>query len=265
MKSQDKSEKSIFEHIKQSPRRVSPHKTKKFESTDGERMTWICYGSDDQNSHTASADKWMEEAGKNPNLLIENNCWHFILPWLENPEPDLVRFWRNFDRDIATSNRRKALNGSGVENRINEQRLIRIVQEYQELSIQGWGLDSLTNASSTLLASVNYTDKERDNMLTALKERMADWVMEAVWNDNQAPKRLHEILTKKKTSTADFSTEPSVNGRIFNAFARLLVANWNLPTKKAVRNGAGFGDECEDGTAAARAFKFLGIQGLPEA
>lgn len=77
MKSKKKSEKSIFEYIRQSPKRLSPFKTEKFKSSNGERMTRIYYSPTDQNSHTGSADKWMANAGKEPHLLIENNLWHF--------------------------------------------------------------------------------------------------------------------------------------------------------------------------------------------
>jgi len=259
-----KSEKSIFEHIDQSPKSLIPLKTETFRSANGERMTKVCYGPTEQNSHTESADKWMAIALEHQSILVGSLHWHFILPWLENRTSDLENFWRYFDCDNAASNRRAAVNGTTSENRINERQLIGIVREFKNLLIQDWGLDSLNEDSSTLLTAVGYSEPVRKQLLADLKEQMADWVMEAVWNDHQAPKRLHELLTNKKSSKSAYEGQLTMSGKFFNAFVMELAESWRLPTKKAVRQRAGTGDEDRHLSAAADVWRKLGLSGLPE-
>ena len=93
---------------------------------------------------------------------------------------------------------------------------------------------------------------------------IVDWVVEAVTSDHEAPKRLHELLTKSKSATSDYEGQPTLNDRIFSAFIQEVLSHWNLPTKRTVRKKAGLGDENTDLAAASRAWSALGLSGFPE-
>jgi hypothetical protein len=72
-------------------------------------------------------------------------------------------------------------------------------------------------------------------------------------------------LKSKKTTKSEYADEPSLIGKVFTAFVQEIAKNWKLPTKKVVRKKAGLGDGPNDFRKAARAFRVLGLQGLPEA
>ncbi|MCB1133694.1 MAG: hypothetical protein KDN05_21425, partial [Verrucomicrobiae bacterium] len=137
--------------------------------------------------------------------------------------------------------------------------------EYKALSLQQHGLVLGDNEPPSVLAKADLSDGQRSEAMATLKEKMVDWVLEAIWNDQEAPKRLHELLKNRSAVNSAYAGQPTVNGRIFRAFAQKVGETWRLPTKKAVRSGAGLGNAAEDETAAARAFGKLGLNGLPGA
>jgi hypothetical protein len=264
-KPKESGKEDIFAHIRQAPRpTLDPISVDKFLSVDGQRMTRAYYASPIGNNHVESAEKWMAEARRFPEILVGPIHWHFILPWLENEDAVLVGFWVCFNCETAGTERRKAVNGLKSVNRTNERVLIGIAHEYKGLSLQQWGFELDKDERPSILAGAELPENDRIVMMAALKEKMVDWVLEAIWNDHEAPKRLHELLKDKNAVRSEYSDQPTVNGRIFNAFVRELTANWSLPTKKRVRREAGLGDKNEDYATASRAFDLLGLVGLPE-
>lgn len=253
------------DHIRQTPTPIGdPRKVEHFMSDDGQRMTRVDYGplSD---PILVSADQLMAGGRIFPASLVERNLWHFLGPWLETSKGDFSRFWTYYKNETAENERRIAVNGAKHCNRINERNLLNTVHEYKALSLQQYGFELGKDELPSVLANAGLSEVARSAAMAKLKEKMVDWVLEAIWNDPEAPKRLHELLKNKSAVKSEYSDQPTVNGRIFNAFVLELTEHWCLPTKKAVRNGAGFGNEDEDETAAARAFGKLGLNGLPEA
>lgn len=255
----------LTDHIRQTPIPVGdPRKVEHFMSDDGQRMTRIDYGTP-SDPILVSADQLMAGGRIFPESLVERNPWHFLGPWLETPKGDFARFWNFYKSETAKKKRRNAVNGAKQCNRTNERHLLKAVHEYKSLSLQKYGFDLGKDELPSVFATAGLSDEARSAVMDKLKEQMVDWVLESVWNDHEAPKRLHELLKNKRTVTSEYSAQPTVNGRIFNAFVQELTEHWHLPTKKAVRLGAGFGNKDKDETAVARAFKTLGLNGLPGA
>jgi hypothetical protein len=227
-------------------------------------MTKAEYGLPYKAPVVQSADFLMSNALKHPGVLIQTIPWHFILPWLDSPKTAITRFWRAYESEEALAGRTVAIYGPKFSNRQQEQILIGVVAEYQALSIQHLGPVPGKDVPPSLLNEVNLSEIQRIEMLQQLKERMVDWVLDAVWNDAEAPKRLHELLKSKKTAKSEYGDQPTSNARIFNAFVREVSENWKLPTKKAVRLLADLGDDSIGRATAAVAFKTLGLSGLPE-
>jgi len=233
-------------------------------SEDGQRMTRVDYGplSD---PILVSADNLMAAARISPAFLIERNPWHFLGPWLETPHGDFARFWVGFKSETAENERNNSVKGTKHFNRTNERNLLNAVHEYKALSLQQYGFELGKDELPSILVNAGLSEDARSATMAKLKEQMVDWVLESVWNDPEAPKRLHELLKGKKEAKSVFDDQPKVNGRVFNAFVEMLTEHWCLPTKKAVRNRAGFGDEGADTAATGRAYRELGLSGLPEA
>jgi hypothetical protein len=184
---------------------------------------------------------------------------------LETPKGDFTRFWACYKSETAENERRIAVNGTKHCNRTNERNLLHAVHEYKALSLQEYGFGLGNDEPPSILANQELPEAERSAAMAILREKMVNWVLNSIWHDPEAPKRLHELLKSKSAVKSEYSDQPTVNGRIFNAFVQELTEHWCLPTKKAVRIGAGFGNEDEDESAAARAFGKLGLNGLPEA
>jgi hypothetical protein len=258
-------ENGFTDSIRQTPRPIpDPRKVEHFMSDEGERMTRVDYGplSDPV---LVSADKLMAYARMSLAYLIERNPWHFLAPWLETPNGDFVKFWACYKSEIAENGRRNAVNGSKHCNRTNEQNLLNVVHEYKALSLQQYGFHLGKDEIPSILASAGLSEDARLTAMITLKERMANWVLESVWNDPEAPKRLHEILKNKTAVTSEYSEQPTINARIFSAFVQEITENWSLPTKQAVRHRAGLGDANRDTSAAGRAYGEIGLSALPEA
>jgi hypothetical protein len=253
------------DRVSQTP---SPHpaplRSTAFKSEDGQRMTKVDYGPYYQAPVVWSADFLMDNARKHPGLLIPNFHWHFILPWLASPKADISKFWKSYEGEGAEGGRKIAVYGPKIPNRQNEQILLGVVHEYQALSLQKFGFGSGQDVPSSLLANVNLSEIQRIEQMQNLKERMVDWILDAVWNDVEAPKRLHELLKNKKTAKSEYDGQKTANGRIFEAFVDEITQYWKLPTKKAVRMRAKLGSESSGRSSAAAAFKSMGLGGLPE-
>ena len=64
--------------------------------------------------------------------------------------------------------------------------------------------------------------------------------------------------------TSQPDPQRSKDGDIFNAFVSLVGTDQRLPTKKQVRRAAGLGDDPEEYKTANKAYRKLGLNGLPE-
>lgn len=264
MKKPKKGEKgSIFDSIKQTSAPVQdPLKTEKFHSADGERMTRITYRLNPIPVEI-SADKMMKAASEIPWLLIQRDPWHSILPWLDSSEGRIRKFWERYRCEDAEAGRKIAIEGSKSCNRQNERNLLNFAHEYKALSIKNYGVDLKEHERPSVYVAAATSKVERDAMMQFLREKMADWVLEAIWNDPEAPKRLHELLKDNKAAKSQYEDQPTLEGRFFNAFVQELTEHWRLPTKKAVRERVGRGGKKSDPEAAV-VYRVLGLSGLPQ-
>ena len=254
----------MFSRINQSPPLINnPIKTEKFESISGERMSRITYHAN-SNPVEFSADEVMKCASECPSFLIQRTPWHFIIPWLDTPVAELKKFWSCYRLETSQKGRESAVHGTKYDNRKNEIQLLNIAHEYKALSLKNWEFDLGKDEQPSLLVASAPSESERYAMMETLRQQMADWVLDAIWNDPQAPKRLHELLKDKKTTKSEYQDQPTISSRIFTAFVQEITGYWKLPTKKTVRTKANLGDQNEDYAAASRAFDLLGLAGLPE-
>jgi hypothetical protein len=108
------------------------------------------------------------------------------------------------------------------------------------------------------------TERFDRNSVKLSVDIIAEWVVNAVLYDHDAPKRLHHLLKNPDVATDPKGDQLSVSGKIFTAFIQLVVENEALPTKKEVRTRAGLGDSQSALSAASEKYRELGLQGLPE-
>ena len=257
-----------------SPPLADPVKFEYYWSEDGKRMTRVHYAPPFQAPLVQSADYWMEEARREPGLLMSAMAWHFILPWLESSPGDVKSFWRAFNTEEAEERRRVALYGPKFSKRLNEKRLLGLAHAYKALLLKKHGLGLGADEPLAPLADSFDSPVGIVALMNGLEKQMADWVLDAVWNDAEAPKRLHELLKSKKAAKSEFSDQSNVNAMVFKAFVHEIAGGWRLPTKKIVRSkagldkkpreNAGLNDAQKALTQASKAFRALGLGGLPE-
>lgn len=240
-----------------------PRSSEKFVSDTGDRVTRIDFGPPFLKPLVDSADRLMAAAHESPGILNTDLVWHFVLPWLDNPQPEKDHFWEIFNQPKAEKQRRIALSGVKFKNYSKERQVLGLVEEFKVLL--GIVPTHSTSAGAPLSQSIAPTDEQRKALVDEIIKRLGGWLLEAVLSDHAAPKRLHELLKNKSADHSDYVDQPTVPGRFFKAFASELSINWRLPTKKNVRNAAGFGDSNTDQITASKAFRNLGLAGLPEA
>lgn len=208
----------LFSNIKQTPALIQdPKKTEKIKSATGERITIITYHLN-SNPVEFSADEAMSCASDCPSALIQRDLWYFIMPWLDTPIDELRNFWSCYRSEASQRGREIAVHGTKSDNRRNERVLLNAAHEYKALSIKNWGFDLGKDERPSILVAAATSESERDAMMETLKQKMADWVLDAIWNDPEAPKRLHELLTNKKAAKSNYEDQPTIDGQIFNAF-----------------------------------------------
>jgi hypothetical protein len=203
-----------------------------------------------------SADETFAKARENPGLMVKLFPWYSIIPWLDNDPADVQRFVSVYDSQPAETARRRALRGVKSTNYEDEATVLRHVAE-----IVGATAPHLTipGPIQPLL-----TERFDRNSVKLSVDRIAEWVVNAVLHDHEAPKRLHHLLKNPDAAADPKGDQLSSSGKIFTAFIHLVVENEALPTKKDVRTRAGLGDEQKDISAASRVYRELGLQGLPE-
>ena len=225
---------------------------------DGVRLTEVEHRLSLDLPRVESIDDLIDRAKEDRAVLLRAFEWHFLLPWLETPTPAVRKFWKFYKEEAAAKARFISVFGPKVVNRQQEQLLIKMVAQYQTATYK-----------EELIAEFNEEEYggpvlSGNPEIAILALAIVDWVVEAVTSDHEAPKRLHELLTKSKSATSDYEGQPTLNDRIFSAFIQEVLSHWNLPTKRTVRKKAGLGDENTDLAAASRAWSALGLSGLPE-
>lgn len=93
--------------------------------------------------------------------------------------------------------------------------------------------------------------------------RMADWVMKAVETDPEASRRLHDLL-KNPAAADDTTNRELINRSVFQAFARLVSVEQKIPSKRQVREAAYIAGDQNGRNIASRAYRELGLNGLPK-
>lgn len=240
-----------------------PLSAEKFTSENGERWSKVEYGLPDLAPVVASVDALIKGARECPETLVIPMPWHFLLPWLDSPEAELQEFWVSYRTPEAEMNRKRAVTGPQAPNRQKERVIVGLARNYRELSQKKDGLRAGDTSPLSLLAQVDWDENQRAGILNDILKDLADWVLHAVFEDQDAPKRLHQILKSSKLTKSEYGDQPNCDHRIFNAFVAEIVMHLKLPTKKTVRTKAGFGDEAGDRSTAAAAFRRMGLSGLP--
>lgn len=195
---------------------------------DGKRFTKfvLIAGTEPQRYPTDVSFKAIKDE---PQMLLDPFTWHVIMPWLVNSPDDLTKFWEAFIDPKARMERARALYGTSVLNRQKERALIAMARVLH--------------------------DAEDPHVLPLLSRNLAEWVVNAVVVDHEAPKRLYELLRAKEKPLP-----PEKNAKYLRAFAEALATDERLPTKKKVRKKMGPHEKI---SFSSRTFKTLGLQGLP--
>lgn len=227
-----------------------PIKVEKLTSDNGERMTRVTFVSGSYTPVAQCVDELFSLAKDSPSVFVGHLFWHSIRPWLENSPDDIASFWKHFNTPTAYDRRMKAVEGTTSTNRNPERVIVGLAKEIH-------GLRSSLE-TGTLLSSAFPDPDQRESLQDLGLKKLAEWVMNAVMNDHEAPRRLYDSLKSKPDQ------KPSKDGEVFNTFVHLVGKDQRLPTKKRVRHAVGLGDDPEDYKAANKAYRKLGLNGLPE-
>ena len=225
-----------------------PIKVEKLTDANGERFTELTFGEPFKTPVRHSADRFFADAIEVPGLLVDPLVWLIIKPWLQNDPAQIAAFWRVFNTPQAIQERRSAISGIKAVKWQKERLLIQMAHATRRL----------LSEPEEVIPSPHLFPFE-----TTLMYNLAEWVLNAVENDHEAPRRLHRLL-KDPTAADDKSNEEFVNRGVFNAFERLVAKDEKLPTKKRVRAAAYLGNDQSGISTASRAFRELGLSGLPE-
>ena len=226
-----------------------PTRVDKFTSEEGTRMSRVIFGSA-MSKCDYSVDEVFSRAIDSTIAFTTEQFWHPMLPWLENSQDQIDLFWKHFNVPAASERRLQAAQGRAITNHGGERSIVGLAKEI-------YGLRSPTETETLLFSKFKDPDQRRGiHDLGMIK--LAEWVLEAVMNDHQAPRRLYDVLTSQP------DPQRGKIGDIFNAFVSLVGKNERLPTKKQVRHAAGLGDDPEEYKTANKAYGKLGLSGLPE-
>lgn len=225
----------------------TPLTAEKFLAPDGERMTRLTFGPPFSQPVVHSADRFFEDALECHELLVDPLVWLIIKPWLKNDPPAIEVFWSAFNTPESMQERKSATAGIKSVKWQKERVLIQMARATRRVIT---GQDDKQPSSDCF--HLDFT----------LMCRMAEWVMNAIESDHEAPRRLHQLL-KDETAADDKTNRESVNRGVFDAFAGYIAKEQQLPTKECVRLAAYLGTQPEGIQMASRAFRELGLSGLP--
>lgn len=225
----------------------TPITTEKFLAPDGERMTRLTFGPPFSRPVVHSADRFFKDALECHEMLVDPLVWFIIKPWLKNAPPALEVFWRAFNTPESIQERKSATAG------------IKSIKWQKELV-----LIQMAHATRRIITSQDDTHLSSDRFPLdfTLMCRMAEWVMNAIESDHEAPRRLYQLL-KDPSAADDKTNREMVNRGVFDAFADYIAKEQQLPTKECVRRAAFLGTQPEGIQMASRAFRELGLSGLP--
>lgn len=214
----------------------------------GERLTRLTFSPPVPSPVIHSADKFFSQAFDQPEVLIDPAWWLVTKPWLQNDQKDIEKFWVKFNTAEAIQERMWYTSGDKFVTWQNERLLISMVQITRKILVD----------EIKVPASIGIFPFEVSLML-----RLAEWVMKAVETDPEALRRLHDLL-KDPAAANDTTNRELINRNVFEAFARLVSVEQKLPSKKQVREGAYIAADQNGRSIAARAFRELGLNGLPK-
>lgn len=212
----------------------------------GERITTLVFPEPFQGPVSGSADRIFSDARKSPAILVDPLMWEFIKPWLKNEEQQIMDFWHHFNTPEAESARYCAAFGVKYSNWSGERVVVQLVRTIRRLrsAVPAKGLEA-----------------KGSWMEMSLMLRLGEWVVGAVENDLQAPRRLHDLL-KNPEASDDKTNRDHTPRNVLEAFAKLVADQEQLPTKKAVREAAFLGSDKNDRSVASREMMLLGLKGL---
>jgi hypothetical protein len=225
-----------------------PRNIEKFTDASGERFTRLIFDLPFTAPVTQSADRFFADAQKIPAMLTNPWVWLIIKPWLDNDPSEVDAFFKQFNTQEAAQERVRATQGTKSLKWREERALIPMVHVTRRILAQP---DETTPAPGLSPLQMTFLCK------------LGEWVMNAVENDHEAPRRLYELLNDP--TTADDKTNRSlINRDVFEAFARLVAHDRMLPTKKALRERSYIANDQNGLSTASRAYRELGLAGLPE-
>lgn len=239
---------------------IEPTATEKYRTDAGERMTRLTFGKAIIQTLDYSPDKIFTLACQCPEVLDGSwkEPWRIIRPWLRNDISVVNAFWKAFNTNAAERVRKVATQGAKSVNWERERVIIGLVGAFNRIQ-------SPDNSHSPHSVSIEPVHSYADSdMADLMLKKLGKWVVDAVANDHEAPRRLHQLLKNPAVAKTE-TVRVRINADIFLAFARLVSAEEKLPTKKQVRTEALLGEDIDDPITASRAFRQLGLGGLPEA
>lgn len=239
---------------------LEPIATERYTTDHGNRMTRVTFGKASIQTLNYSPDEIFTLARQCPEVLDGSwkEPWHIIRPWLHNDASDVKAFWKTFNTPAAEKSRKVATRGAKFVNWERERALIGLVGVFVRIQSPK---SSPSPHASQAEATITGTDSGFADLML---RKLGRWVVDAVADDHEAPRRLHQLL-KNPAAAEPETSRVRINADIFLAFARLVGAEEKLPTKKQVRIEALLGEDIDDPITASRAFRQLGLGGLPEA
>jgi len=181
-----------------------PRNTEKFTDAGGERFTRLTFDLPFTAPVTHSADRFFADAQRVPAIL--NDPWLIIKPWLENDPSEIDAFYDQFNTLEAAQERMRAAHGNKTLKWREERTLIPMVHATRRLLEQP---DETSPSFALFPLEMTFLCK------------LGEWVMNAVENDHEAPRRLYELL-KDPTAADDKTNRSLINRDVLEAFARLV-------------------------------------------
>lgn len=225
-----------------------PTAVESYREENGERFTRVTFPPPCGAPMCLSADDLLKGALDSPTILAFCMPWFFIRPWLRDEQKVIDLFWKSFSEPGKEEARRDSCHGIKWEAWKAERTLLEMIPLYRKWQSEAEEGDS----DASILAQ-------------AQKNQFVEWLLNAVHHDPQALIRLNHLIKDPTSARGEKGDKYAVKGSVFRAFGVLVARNQKLPTKLEVRLEGGLGNESDGLTKASRAFKELGLSGLPEA
>jgi|GEM_PF-1510230 len=231
-----------------SENKIVPIAVEPYRDDNGQRYTKVTFPPPHVAPMCVSADAIFKGVIDCPSSLASCMVWPFIRPWLQNDQEALDLFWKKYDKPDKAEARLEACHSNKYEAWKRERTLLEMIPNYR-----------------TWQSNSEKGDSQAGMFAAIQKSQFVEWLLHAVHHDPEALTRLHDLIMDPTSSHGEKGGPYSENGSVFNAFARLVGEYERLPTKAAVRSEAGLASDGGGRVGAARAFKALGLSGLPKA